>query len=1021
MKKKMKINLVLLLSLLSFASCDNGINNFRFLNTDTLYGTKLPQKIRIDGNYFMNFHTKQYEDLDPRFKNGTFKYFNEKGLLTDFDIGFFNLGKVKPYLCAVAEDALINIEPKNHQITKDNIAKLNNAALSFGNTLPGAQSLNLQLFMPLINPKACRAITLTKRLGDWRLGKYNNKMFSFSEQITFFKFSFVLFIDYFGVAAFHYMQKNKNREKTADLGSPLRYCQGTRFSERMVAIERRPVCPSQFIEDNRIHGKGVLTVYKPNIVSVIKTVNHCTKSVTHLYSSENFWGTDSDNYPPVQQFVRPKVENCKRWVYNKTSAFGKLKKANPNAKSILQFWATQNPKIYRYPWCSDVNQYIWDAFLERSNIEVLMPSLTMTTPWYDIPKSYLFNSSYAQMASILSWDPFVKMDICLFVPRITARVESVIYLTGQNANEADMNPNSKETIFFKSKGAHAMFSVDDTMEIDRTKNYNCIPRGPNDTLYLTKDGEIIKFTNTTGEEEPFNEDEESGLIGATKINHPHESYKKMTHDGSKKALFVQNLHHDDFSELGNTNGNGISNADVTTPAKDVPEEAKTLRSMLQAGQVSINTSSSSYNKPIYKDLVSFVLFQMKEQANQNLHNRMVTQCHTEQDIWDNFNVLLEIDPSRAISSKLMRPVDARHAGNGFFVYRDCELITKEIEVVPSLVTNSTEEIFVNGVKFTVASVVRKFFRTLPSDRKCLIYPLLKFQLFSGAEMVGQLTPNNNVESSKLSFMEECVRGFKRKFLFEISNSTYVFENYRLTHTIPTYMLNNKLKRTVKHFESANNSMANVGVATSAIDNILDNIHVLSVSRHLKETKFSHIPSGVLTGQLYTLEEQQSMSMSLNDMRLARGVREFRMKDFNSNFTNNLDRSMSESSFAFSGGWLTSALGSVGDFITNLVDHGGHAISEILGAGGEAAGGVLGAVTNAGGSLLQSLIIPLGILVVVAGCTYYVYVKYRNGDLFKKERKRRKYEKRAYDEDDDEDYDSYDSSEYDDYDDSKLKT
>lgn len=138
--------------------------------------------------------------------------------------------------------------------------------------LPNSKSLNLKLFIDItkLDINNCKSIALTVNNNN-ALRNYAGKVYQFEETVRFNSFHPVLFIDNFGIAAFHYMQKKGNQESLDEKGTPLRYCWGSLFSEAMFTLEKRPICPTQMV-DNRIHGKGIITVYKPNIVAISRSI-----------------------------------------------------------------------------------------------------------------------------------------------------------------------------------------------------------------------------------------------------------------------------------------------------------------------------------------------------------------------------------------------------------------------------------------------------------------------------------------------------------------------------------------------------------------------------------------------------------------------------------------------------------------------------------------------------------------------------------------------------------------------------
>ena len=103
----MKALVVVLTILLPYCLASNGINNFHFIGSNVVYGTKIPQTIHVRGSYYISLE-------DPHITNlKNYAFFNNSIVgKTHFWVGMLNSG---PWVCTKnVKDIIANINKDNH-------------------------------------------------------------------------------------------------------------------------------------------------------------------------------------------------------------------------------------------------------------------------------------------------------------------------------------------------------------------------------------------------------------------------------------------------------------------------------------------------------------------------------------------------------------------------------------------------------------------------------------------------------------------------------------------------------------------------------------------------------------------------------------------------------------------------------------------------------------------------------------------------------------------------------------------
>lgn len=988
--------LIFLLLYFGLSVADNGINNFNFISANTVYGSKLPQSISIKGTYYMD--VDEYDNLFGLkhlafFKRGFINSNNQ-----NFSIEFAS--SKGPWICQKRVDELLaNITEDNHKITTKNVKLLDDAASNFdikANTISNFRFDPTETFIPV---KGCRRINLIPFNANVHLSDiYQNKVFEFEETVVFDTFQPVLFVDYFGMAAFNYKQKVKVQDPMKDVGQPLRFCDGSKFGEVLYTPEPRPVCPTE-LSDKRIHEKGVITVYKPNIVPVTRRLNRCQEGNTKIFSGKSFccFGEHYDNRP--QQTIKQptSLTICEQMRKTKKSPAGDLKVTDKGKMDMNEF-STNNDKSFDYGGAFDFSSHerkVQDFFLDVATLKVRMPSLQMETPWGSIPRNKLYQNTHTSRDARLVWEPFVKEDLCLYVPRITTEVDAVHYPNADSLIEISPSSGADETTFFVSENVKGVWSVDDTMILKDVSRYNCIKMGPRDVIYLTKNGEIIKWSKDRQLHPAAKSRDVAHLLGAKHQDHGHFSYVEITKASNGRVVDVQNKHADGHDAGDQSVINMSKIKQPNTPQKQLP---------------AIPTNSA--DQTTWQDALAYIQYQQTELQNANIHARAIAECHQAQLEHDLFVAELDKNPAKIIGSRIREAVDVIHAGNGFYAVKKCELIYTN-SIFPSLFTNDTLEYNINGKSIPFRELVAKL-GVYPSNGKCLSFPLIKFRLTgNNFDTVGQLTRDGTINTHTAQLMEDCLND--RSLVFNLNNMTYFFKDYQLLGKAATHDVMRKLSA-VDEGSDLIKQGSNAPVL-EPIREMINSINLIPITSPLVEKKFKHYPTGQVVTSRYSMMEKQAGLMSLIRMQEERTYFHYKEKVWLQRSVSDYSGSKGKSNSGIDnfgtaiadvfasgakgivsiadhiasgagdvlsgiGGGVSSlgdgigdAVGSIGGGVGSAVGDIGNGVGSAVGDIGKGVGEGVGALGKGFSSILTTIIIPVVIVIVVAVGGYFIYSKF----------------------------------------------
>lgn len=468
----------------------------------------------------------------------------------------------------------------------------------------------------------------------------------------------------------------------------------------------------------RKHEPGLLTVFKLNIVPVTKVVHRCQKVTTRLFSGKKLC-CFYDKYWAPRTSVSTAIpgDECRVMAETKQSPAGNMTATNPNSEQTS--YSTDLNKDYDFDGFSSNLRFVDDYRMDTSIMKIMMPSMSIVTPWFSVGRKHLYDKEFDHGDSIIVWDPFKERNICQFVPRLMTAVDAITYPRGDALLEENVSSESKDTKFFISKTAMAAWSVDDTMLLTDLKNYNCIKRKAGEHLYMNRNGDILRWAPGRKMRAGVVDDTRNGeLVGSNEQDHPSSSFSEIVKIDEKVEMI------DDTTQVEEALIGDGSTIDISEIAK-VSEDAGTV-STANVWAEAEKVASNNHEMITLKSMLSYMDYKDKMQPNDNLHIRAMADCKQNQITWDMYTAQMEISPSLAIGKHLGRAVDAVYAGNGFYSVRDCELVDSQF-IFTSLFTNETLTNKINGVDVPFRETVAAL-KVLPSKNKYLRLPLIRFRL-----------------------------------------------------------------------------------------------------------------------------------------------------------------------------------------------------------------------------------------------------------------------------------------------------
>lgn len=949
----MLLLLLLPISLFAPTVMSTGYNNFKFINTNTVYGHHLNQPIHIHGMYTNN--------MTIHFNSSQIAKIN----LSDNMMIIAALGDYIQRCTANTDELLITL---GHSSTANNI-KYNVAALT-------NSSATKDKYKPLVN------------FGDLKYGckpifSSGSTSAEFAETITFASYHPVLYIDPFGYSSFNY-KLTKTTDKNDEQGTPIRYCQGNNFNGIIYTLGEKPKCPDpKQNQKSAEHKVGLITMYKPNVVTVRHPVNMCTKTKTHVYSGKRAFGSTYNNKPLVGVHEAPTEEDCWNWIKNKRAfCCGKLRKTGG---TVGQIYSSNNDKNFRYPWCGSYTNDVYDGFLTMSSLDVEMPSLRIRTPFWDVPTSYLYKKTHSpDNRGRLVWKPFVHPEICLYVPFASAKAKSVKFNHDSKATAHGFKSDSKYVKYFISDALSLVESVDSTERIENPK-FNCIPFNEDkDVLYTTKSGYVIKFTEVV-DESLLDEDEV--------VEHPHSSFSKMRISPDLKVISAKPTNYHPAQLHTSSSKPPPAAAQPVINSKDVHVRKPTTDNSVDLLMAAISGSATK------TEVLAYNQYTKTQLDNANLRKLAIDSCHRRQSEYELFSLTVSINPTRAIVLKTKTAIEAVHSGPGFFSVRECDYI-ENIRVIPSLKTNSTMKIKINNQMVPFANISREL-GVVPANEKCFSGLLVIFTLsdtfgINNDELFGQINEEGIINTQKAPLLEECTSKMSGENvkIFHIHNLDHVFINYAHAYTLNHNQLSEAaVDVAVRAQETIGNKSVSLGPQPfKKLNEIKQNIRFIwSNDDSIKLQSYSYTPVGLKGNDLYSVPERQSLALGLGDLISAKSEQDLASKRYDA-------QTIKDYTGNSSGGFDDGFISDIANGLATVIDAGANGITKIVGGGADAVSKLVntavngtGALADDGSSFLSSvgsfltgtigeLVFPIIAVIVTVIVVYFLYKKWLKGDF-----------------------------------------
>ncbi len=333
----------------------------------------------------------------------------------------------------------------------------------------------------------------------------------------------LLFIDPWGVAAFHYRAKQSDSLK-------LQYCENDDASFPVI-FNKRPICPRPALRSTVVED-GKVTIYKPNIQSVQKTAFQCYVETTYIETYSNFLSGKSNNIP-LSTVVRvmSDPDKCRMWM-----ATGKCDLDGFRFENLVHFddrifnltntrRATKNKIRINYHWLSTNAYTIANCIVDTGYIRTTPPFKTMLTPWGYVPNDNLYKSHFARAGGeMIVWDAFEKDDTCNYVPISSIDGKKVVY-NSKDFLEQDPHPGATEMYHFVSDADKSVYTSDDT-QVSDIANYNCLANETNQIVYAINNGMMLAWQKGGS---IYEDDDVLDDVGRSQtVYHPHFAYNDLT-------------------------------------------------------------------------------------------------------------------------------------------------------------------------------------------------------------------------------------------------------------------------------------------------------------------------------------------------------------------------------------------------------------------------------------------------------------------------------------------------------------
>lgn len=363
---------------------------------------------------------------------------------------------------------------------------------------------------------------------------------------------------------------------------------------------------------------------------------------------------------------------------------------------------------------------------------------------------------------------------------------------------------------------------------------------------------------------------------------------------------------------------------------------------------------------------------------------------------------LSVNPTRILVQKLNKTIEAKYAGSNYFDVKMCQHISN-IRVIPTLLTNSSIIVNVNGEMIPVNNITRKL-NVQPSNATCFAGILIIFNVGDDYEqngkpldLVGQVDAEGIVRTDKAKLLEQCSKNSlsDNKKLFTVREWTYVFINYIQTHQFNHNIFDKN--RAEQHMKTQERLMiSNSTEDVSYSDDMLNSIHFLNVNPPKILEDYEFYPVSTSSKTLYTIPETQSLALGIADLIAEQAyLNNFRTAVDMMITSDYVDNSSSSIDF---GNIISSIAHGFGDVVEDGID----AVGKVVHIGTQAVDslahtgtGVFDSVGHTLSGTFTELFIPIicigGFVLVASVVGFIIYKKYMGQNTHKrKKKKKRKY-------------------------------
>ena len=704
----------------------------------------------------------------------------------------------------------------------------------------------------------------------------------------------IVFLDYFGMGTFNYISSISKVKNQYQNGKVIRFCGNYKYSGFLYSLAPRPICPAHSPKFTEV-SYGKITIYKKNIIAYHIPAHLCTLTRVWVESRTDWKNSCYGNYPGITEkapgdlnscydtperiahyknakpdgdlntftddleqwlWCGPTPKRCRSWIENKTFEDPRTYfdyegfSDRPNHfRKEGETWTYGRKNFWKCDYWSDQAHYYYHANILPINVTVIMPDYHVNIPTMgfvsrdDLAKGHHSSPIHGTVV----WEEQAINQLCKYVPRLEANVQTIKYLATDILGGLK---NSKSMTYYINDDLRAAISTTEDMIVEDPK-FNCIKHSKGDKIYLLNTHEIMVFTEMT-QKEYMDAIRNKGSVK----HHPHSFVNQAsTYLKNESQTYDISIVYGGDDDVGHDHNN----------IDHIGQPPNKIVTAIEASD--------------------YIQFETEMERRRNLHIRTMQNCHMNEQIWDNFNQLLSIDPSVALTQKLNTPLQATQGGNNFYNIRKCELVTIH-KVLESLFINDTTVIDLGNVTTTISDLVKKKGINNPRPDVCLSYPFIVFSTLAEPKtrLLGQLTFSGIIEFTRVTNFVVCDSA--KNYAFSIYNKTYMYENYRLKNVINTE-----------------------DIGKQAHEDKNATIRYLDISYHgAQETVNLYLPSQLTARLEYTIEEQQSAAISISEV-----LQETNKIKFEERLDTHDGDYISHNDGFFSG------LGSLGDIFSGFVD------------------------------------------------------------------------------------------------------